>query len=244
MTGDHRRQGAIGLLLAASIIAAWLVVHIYGVFFWRWTAATAPLAVLLVALETWLGAGMFIVAHDAMHGTLAPGRPRLSQAVGQAAVGMYAGFDFRKLNAKHHEHHRAPGTAADPDFHAGGPTLFWRWYLQFFTTYFGWWELARLAAVFWVYILVLKVPPMNMLVFWGLPSILSSLQLFTFGTWLPHRHAEPGFADDHRARTLAFGWVASLITCFHFGLHHEHHLRPDAPWWRLPAVRRSRTAAP
>ncbi|MFA9473554.1 MAG: fatty acid desaturase [Filomicrobium sp.] len=26
----------------------------------------------------------------------------------------------------------------------------------------------------------------------------------------------------------------SLLTCFHFGYHHEHHLQPDVPWWRLP----------
>ena len=42
------RQTAVGLALAVAIIGAWLAVHIYGVFFWRWTPATTPIAVLLV----------------------------------------------------------------------------------------------------------------------------------------------------------------------------------------------------
>jgi beta-carotene ketolase (CrtW type) len=35
-----------------------------------------------VALQTWLSTGLFITAHDAMHGTLAPGRPHWNRAVG------------------------------------------------------------------------------------------------------------------------------------------------------------------
>jgi beta-carotene ketolase (CrtW type) len=79
----------------------------------------------------------------------------------------------------------------------------------------------------------------NLALFWGLPAILSALQLFVFGTWLPHRHTQSdGFADHHQARTIPMPWIASLLTCFHFGMHHEHHLTPSAPWWRLPEVRR------
>ena len=70
--------------------------------------------------------------------------------------------------------------------------------------------------------------------------MLSSLQLFAFGTWLPHRRGEQPFADRHRARSSGFGWLASLLTCFHFGYHHEHHLWPGVPWWRLPRVRTRR----
>ncbi len=54
--------------------------------------------------------------------------------------------------------------------------------------------------------------------FWGLPAIGSSLQLFVFGFSGPHRHEadQPGFADKHNARSLPYGWIASLFTCFHF----------------------------
>ena len=175
-----------------------------------------------------------------MHGSLAPGRPRLNFAVGQACVGAYAAFDYRKLRTAHHGHHRSPGGPDDPDFHAARPDAFWPWFLRFFTTYFGWRELAVLTAVFWIWLLAFRAAPLNLALFWGLPSIPSALQLFTFGTWLPHRHAAaaPSFADHHNARTLPMPWIASLATCFHFGLHHEHHLAPSAPWWRLPRVRR------
>ena len=233
------RQTVIGLTLAALIAAAWLATHIWGVFLHPWTAIGIATAPMLIALNTWLGAGMFIVAHDAMHGSLAPGRPAVNRAVGQLAVGLYAAFPFGLLNRKHHEHHRSPGSPDDPDFHAEAPTAFWPWYLRFFRTYFGWRQAAIIVSVFLVYRL-LGASWLNAAVFWGLPSILSSLQLFTFGTWLPHRHDGAPFADRHNARTQEFGWLPSLLTCFHFGYHREHHLSPTTPWWRLPAVRAER----
>jgi beta-carotene ketolase (CrtW type) len=234
------RQTAVGLTLAALIAAAWLATHVWGVFFHPWTLLGVATAIPLIAVQTWLGAGMFIVAHDAMHGSLAPGRPRVNRAVGQLAVGLYAAFPFSLLNRKHHEHHRSPGSPEDPDFHAEAPTAFWPWYLRFFRTYFGWRQLLIILAVFAVYRFVLGASWLNAAVFWGLPSILSSLQLFTFGTWLPHRHEAEPFADRHNARSQEFGWLLSLLTCFHFGYHREHHLSPATPWWRLPAVRAER----
>ena len=234
------RQTAIGLMLAALIFGGWTALHVWGVFFQPLSGPLAWLAPAVIGLQTWLGAGMFIVAHDAMHGSLAPGRPRLNFVIGQACVGAYAAFDYRKLRTAHHGHHRSPGGPDDPDFHVARPDAFWPWFLRFFTTYFGWRELAVLTAVFWIWLLAFKADPLNLALFWGLPSILSALQLFIFGTWLPHRHAAaaPGFADHHNARTIPMPWIASLATCFHFGLHHEHHLTPSAPWWRLPRVRR------
>lgn len=239
MTAAHdspRRQAAVGLTLAGAIVAGWLLLHVYGVFFHRWSATDWVLVPLLVLVQGWLGAGMFIVAHDAIHGSLAPGRPRLNFAVGQLCVALYAGFDFRKLTAAHHRHHAAPGTADDPDFHPDHPSDFARWLTRFFVTHFGWVEFARVSAVLVIYLLLGAAVP-NLIVFWGLPAILSALQLFTFGTYLPHRHEANGFVDEHLARTLNYPWLLSLLTCFHFGRHREHHVSPQTPWWRLPSVR-------
>jgi beta-carotene/zeaxanthin 4-ketolase len=237
-----RRQTAVGLTLAGMILVGWLALHVWGVFLHPWTPTGIAAAPLLIAVQSWLGAGMFIVAHDAMHGSLAPGRPRLNHAVGQAAVGLYAAFPYRKLHDKHHAHHRAPGSTADPDFHPQAPTAFLPWYLRFFRTYFGWREFGLVTVVLVVYLFVLRVSPLNAALFWGLPAILSSLQLFVFGTWLPHRHERRPFADAHNARSLEFPWLLSLLTCFHFGYHREHHLSPGTPWWRLPSVRAQRRA--
>lgn len=241
---SRARQTVVGLGLAAAIVAGWLTLHVGGVWLFplaraaqspAWAAAAAG----LMLLQSWLGAGMFIVAHDAMHGSLAPGRPRVNAVVGQLALGLYAGFPYRELAAKHHAHHRHAGGEHDPDFHAGAPRGFWRWYAKFFREYWGWPQQGAITGVLLLYLLG-GAHPLNAALFWGLPAIGSSLQLFVFGTWLPHRHeGEGGFADRHNARTLAYPWWLSLLTCFHFGLHLEHHRFPGTPWWRLPAHRRA-----
>ena len=87
------------------------------------------------------------------------------------------------------------------------------------------------------YTLLLGAPTANTLLFWAVPSILSSLQLFAFGTYLPHRHEEEAFRDRHNARSNDYPRWLSLLTCFHFGYHHEHHAKPGTPWWRLPSIR-------
>lgn len=227
------RQTWIGLTLAGMIVAGWAVLHVYGVYFHRWGPLTLVIAPAIVAVQTWLSVGLFIVAHDAMHGSLAPGRPRLNAAVGRLTLGLYAGFRFDRLKTAHHAHHAAPGTADDPDFHAPVPRAFLPWFLNFFRTYFGWREMAVLTALVLIALFGLGARPANLLTFWAAPALLSALQLFTFGTWLPHRHTDQPFADAHHARSSGYGPVLSLLTCFHFGRHHEHHLSPWRPWWRL-----------
>lgn len=230
------RQAAIGIALAALILLTWAGLHVWAVFWHQWSEADWWRTPLLVGLQTWLNVGLFIVAHDAIHGSLVPGRPRLSAAIGQLCVALYAGFSLRRLAASHLRHHAAPGREGDPDFHPDAPTHFAAWFVGFFRRYFGWRELAvlSLATAVWLW---LGAKPLNLVVFWTLPALLSAVQLFTFGTWLPHRHAPDRFADEHRARSLDYPWVLSLLACFHFGRHREHHCRPEVPWWRLPTVK-------
>lgn len=230
-------QAAIGLTLAALLVVAWLAVHVFGVFFYRPTVATLVVAPALIALQCWLNVGLFIVAHDAMHGSLAPFHASTNRWVGRLCLFLYAGFSFDRLIGKHFAHHSHSGTADDPDFHADGPRGFWPWYVTFFRRYFGLREFAFLSFAILLYAVALRAPPLNMALFWGVPAILSSMQLFYFGTYLPHRHEDEPFADDHRARSNEFSWIGSLLSCFHFGYHHEHHEHPFLPWWRLPSAR-------
>jgi len=234
---EQRRQTLVGLTLATLIIAAFLALHIYAVFFHPWTATGLLWAPLFVPVLTWLSVGLFIVAHDAMHGSLAPGRPAFNLVWGRLTLLLYAGFWMDRLRRKHFDHHRYVGTDKDPDFAADHPTRFLPWYVSFMRRYFGWREAAVITAVVWTYVLLLGANVGNVLLYWALPAILSSVQLFFFGTFLPHRHDEQPFADHHRSRTNDFGWLASLLSCYHFGYHHEHHLSPGTPWWRLPRVR-------
>ena len=234
------RQTATGLALALAIATAWLALHLYGVFLHRWTVGGLLLAPVIVVVQCWLNVGLFIVAHDCMHGSLAPFRPRLNQAIGRLSLILYAGFSYDRLVGRHFAHHRHSGTDDDPDFHAGGPRRFWPWYVTFFRRYFGWREFATISAVVLAYLLLLRAPVANLLALWALPAILSSVQLFYFGTYLPHRHEDGPFGDHHNARSNDLSWLASLITCFHFGYHHEHHTQPSVPWWKLPSTRDSR----
>ena len=240
------RQTATGLTLAGAIAAAFAALHIYAVFFHPLSGAGLWTAPLLVLALCWLDVGLFIVAHDCMHGSLAPGRPKLNRWVGRIALALYAGFSFDRLLPKHFAHHKAPGTGDDPDYHEPHPRSFARWYLAFFRQYFGMRELLVLTALVGIYVFVLSASYPNLLLFWALPAILSSFQLFLFGTFLPHRLDEEDFADRHRARSNGYGWLLSLMTCFHFGYHHEHHRAPHVPWWKLPDERRAgpKAAAP
>lgn len=231
------RQTLIGLLLAAAIFAAWLALTSYGFFAVDFPTLSPLIAIGVVAALCWLDVGLFIIAHDAMHGSLAAGRPGLNRAIGTAALFAYAGFSFDRLAPKHMQHHRTPGTPEDPDFHAPAPTGALRWYIAFFRQYFGLRELAVLTLAVMVLTLVIGVPYANLLLFWALPAILSSVQLFWFGTFLPHAHRGRAFTDAHRARSSGYPWLVSLLTCYHFGYHHEHHRHPHLPWWRLPAAR-------
>tara|TARA_B100000678_G_scaffold250023_1_gene224615 strand:+ start:119 stop:877 length:759 start_codon:yes stop_codon:yes gene_type:complete len=238
---DTSFQTFVGLALAIVILACWIGLHGYALFAFDLTWATLPLAIPMVAVLCWLSVGLFIVSHDAMHGSLMPGSARVNTAVGTALVFLYAGFSYDKLRAAHWAHHKAPGTAHDPDFAADHPRSFWLWYATFLRRYFGLGSLAYVIGVFWA-LVALGAPIGQVLLFYAVPSIASSLQLFYFGTFRPHRHAEDSFADRHNARSDDFGTLASFLTCFHFGYHLEHHHHPHVPWWALPAARREASA--
>ncbi len=231
------RETAIGLILATFIVAGWISLHVFSLFFFVPTIETLPLALMLIALNAWLSVGLFIVAHDCMHGTLAVGRPALNRAIGQTCLWLYAGFSFDRVNTKHHLHHRHAGTPHDPDFHAVPPNRFWPWLTAFMGEYMTLGVVLHLAVRSIVYAALMGAPLLNVIVLWALPAILSAIQLFYFGTYLPHRPSAVPFEDQHKARSNDYPWLVSLFTCFHFGYHHEHHLFPWLPWWRLPEAR-------
>lgn len=227
------RPAPIGLALAALIAVAWITIHIGGIFIWRLGWWSAP----LILAQAWLSTGLFIVAHDAMHGSLAPGSPRANLWAGRIALGLYAALSFDRLRVAHFRHHRTPGQADDPDFHADAPTRFGPWLLRFFGGYYTHAQLARITIAACVYLL-LGAHLLHIVLFWAVPALLAVLQLFYFGTFLPHRHAAHVFPDRHNARSNGMGRLAAVLSCYNFGAyHHEHHLFPDTPWWRLPARR-------
>ncbi len=223
---------AKGIAVASVIIATWAV----SLGFLLTSPISWLLLVVGIPIQTFFYTGLFITAHDAMHRTVAPGWPRLNASLGSLSVGLYALFSFRKLLSSHTAHHAHPGEAGqDPDFHDGSHPGFWRWYGHFLVGYITVWQLLGMAVMFNVFEHLLGVAVWNVLLFWVIPALLSTIQLFYFGTYLPHRGVH---TNRHNARSNAYSTWVSFLTCYHFGYHHEHHEHPWAPWWHLPTVRR------
>ena len=235
-------QSIVSIVLGSLILSAWFVGHIHGVFLYRWSASSCWTAPVLGAIQCWLSVGVFIVAHDAIHGSFCPIYRPLNRFVAQLCLFVYAGFSYDPIRESHLAHHRYTGTALDPDFSIEYPDDFWRWYRVFFERYFGLRQVATLSTVVIAYTLI-GADIRNLLALWALPAILSSIQLFYFGTYEPHKHegGSDEFSDRHRARSADRGWLMSLITCFHFGFHHEHHEHTQVPWWKLPFVKPGET---
>ena len=234
-----RRNGnVLGLAVAAALFGCWASLLHRGLFRADPARDSAAASAVLVLLLIYTYTGLFITAHEAMHGHVCPGSRRLNNAVGWLCAKSYALFDYRTLTHAHWAHHRKPGVVGeDPDFHDGVHRGAVAWYCHFMCEYATPWQLAGMGAVFNALHLLGGVPVARLLLFWVAPSLLSSVQLFYFGVYLPHRDDQP-FVDRHRAATdYTKGALYHLLTCFNFGLHHEHHVLPFLPWWRLGMAR-------
>ncbi|NUQ81743.1 MAG: fatty acid desaturase [Bacteroidetes bacterium] len=185
---------------------------------------------LFILIQTHLFTGLFITAHDAMHHLITPSL-RLNHAIGWICSLLFMFNRYDQLYPKHHDHHRYPATDRDPDFATGG---FFRWYGSFVRQYVTVFQILAVAVLF--NLLALWIPQTNLILFWVIPSVLSTIQLFYFGTYLPHRGTHP--ADNpHKARSFTGGPAAAFFTCYFFGYHYEHHDRPYLAWWRLATAR-------
>ncbi len=216
-----------------------------------WAACSIDLTTLpiwwvwgLLLLRVFLQTGLFITAHDAMHGSICPVHTTFSQKaqsswnfwIGSICATLYALLPYKTLLTKHHLHHQHPATELDPDFSDQG---FWGWYGKFMRGYIDRTQALKLligmGGVFSIAHYILQASMLNLLLLWVLPILLSSLQLFYFGTYLPHK---PTVAAEVSIRSSNLHPVWSLLTCYHFGYHWEHHEYPQAPWYRLPSLKK------
>jgi len=213
---------------------------------WLWIPMLWLISLILSTLyaQSWWGipiflvrlgahTGLFILAHDAMHGSLFPGRPGWNRRLGSLALGLYACLPFERCCQLHQQHHALTGANGDPDTHHN--RSFWGWYAHFMAqyvslavciglvmTWIGW--IALLVGLGWT-----GLPILIYLSVYVLGTLLgSSLQLFFFGTYLPHR--------GNGIRTYPWPRWLSALACYHFGYHQEHHCHPHQPWYRLPSL--------
>ncbi len=229
-----------GLLVAVGIIIAWGI-SLTILFLLDLSVIPTFITIAGVLIQTFLFTGLFITAHDAMHGSLYPQNLKVNHLIGAVAVFLYAQFDYKQLIKRHCQHHLHPATEADPDFHSSWNRHPLLWYFSFMTRYFSFLQLLGLVAVYNIAHFIPHIPESNLTLFWILPSLLSSVQLFFFGTFLPHRKTAKGYQNIHRANSCSLPPFWSFLTCYHFGYHEEHHEYPAAPWWTLPEIRKLRT---
>ena len=229
-----------GLLLAALILGGWLLslLLLLGADWGHWSPMLLLLAVLL---RSQLQTGLFIVGHDAMHRVLLPAAPRLNDRIGALVLGLYAALPFDRCLRQHQRHHRAPGTALDPDFHGPGQSSVLAWYGRFMARYLSPGQMSLLLTA-WA-LLAWCSSVQSVLLFCTLPLMLSSLQLFLVGTVLPHRRGAGPELAQH-TRSLALPEWLSLLACYHFGYHLEHHQAPQLAWHELPRRHREGAASP
>lgn len=194
--------------------------------------------VLILLWQTLLYTGLFITAHDAMHGAAFPLNRAVNDGFGTVVLWLYGLFSYKELLRRHTLHHQFPASEEDPDYSRGEQTGFWAWYWSFMTRYWSWKRFFALVITFHLVHQFLGVAESNLAWGWVYPSVLSSMHLFYFGTYLPHRQPASGYTDHHRSTTIPRPFLLSLLACYHFGYHYEHHAYTQVPWWQLPKVYR------
>lgn len=218
--GAHKRalgppSSAAGVAVAAALLAAWSATFALAVC--RPLCFDAIGVCLFVALVM-LYTGLFITAHDAMHCNVAPSLPAINNAIGQLCLWLYAGFDFKFMRAKHRAHHLHSGIRGrDPDFHAGNANAL-LWFLNFMRQYFNAWQALRLFAFVRV-LLAVGVPYDNLVVYMAGAGLVSAVQLFYFGTYLPHKGDGKRSSVPEGRSSAASSRLGSWLRCYHFDCH-------------------------
>lgn len=217
-----------GVYIALTVILVWLAAMSFALQLS--ISVASPLTYILILVLTHLYTGLFITAHDAMHGSVAKNQ-KVNHAIGHITATLFSFNFYKRLFPKHHDHHRFVATDKDPDYHGGN---FFIWYLSFLRQYITIWQILLMAITFNV--LKLFIPTENLIVFWMLPAVLSTLQLFYFGTYLPHK-GEHTPENVHKSGSQKLNHAWAFISCYFFGYHYEHHASPGTPWWQLWKVK-------
>lgn len=238
---SQEKEKINGVVIAFIIISLWAI---NLSFLLSINISKIPVFGIAIAilLQTFLYTGLFITTHDAIHGLVLPKNHQINDLIGSVSALAYGLFSYKNLVKKHWLHHHHPASELDPDFHDTRHKNFFAWYFHFMKGYWSWRRLLGLILIFNFLKCFIHVAESNLILFWVIPPILSSLQLFYFGTFLTHREPEGGYTNSHFAQSTALPVFWSFITCYHFGYHQEHHEYPQVSWWKLPEVYKRNTS--
>lgn len=209
--------------MATTIIGLWIVA-VFGLLHLeiRWNN---PLYYLLCLVPAHLYTGLFITAHESWHGNISRNKT-LNRIVGMLACTLFAYNSYYKIQAGHHRHHSDPTSDHDPEFSQS--RKFFPWLFSFTFHYLTIWQFVLMAIT--TTVMLEFFPTGNIILYYLAPTFLATIQLFYFGTYLPHRGE---YDNKHQSGTQKKNHVWAFISCYFFGYHYEHHYSPKTPWYRL-----------
>lgn len=226
----------MGMFISYIIIGLWAS-HLFYSLTYVTIDFTNPVLYLHILLQGYLYTGLFITAHDAMHGTVSRNR-YVNKTIGTISTLLFAGLSYNKLIKNHFKHHKNPGEESDPDFYTKSQNFFiwWGIFLWRYTTIT---QLLIMAVAFNV--LKIWFDENSILLFWVVPAFIGTFQLFFFGTYLPHKYPHTHEMQPHKARTQKRNHLWAMLSCYFFGYHFEHHESPKTPWWELYKIKNGLT---
>lgn len=244
-------KSGVSFVIAIVIISMFLWFCVLTPLHWKVAEHHYLTSFLLIILQMYLFTGIFITAHDAMHGLILPRSPLINKYVGIVCVELYAFFDYNLLLDAHNDHHAHSGELhRDPDYHEYDYDAEWKtiivWFGGFMKEYGSLKPVILRSLLYNTLTLYFGFSHLELNLFWSLPSILSAFQLWYFGTYLVHRQCHGNLngnvsENEHNAYTdYSKSIWYHLFTCFCFGVHYEHHKYPYLPWWYLPTVYQQR----
>jgi beta-carotene ketolase (CrtW type) len=218
----------MGIFIASAVIIIWSSHLLFSLIYIN-VDFSNPIFYIHILFQGYLYTGLFITGHDAMHGVVSKNRT-INKVFGWISTLLFAGLSYNKLIENHFKHHKDPGTKNDPDFNVKSQN-FVIWWATFLIRYSTVLQILIMAIVFNV--LKIWFSELSILFFWVIPAFLGTLQLFYFGTYLPHKYPHTKNMNPHNSRTQKRNHLWAMLSCYFFGYHHEHHDSPGTPWWKL-----------
>ena len=210
-------------MVGVIIILLWFIV-VFG-FFQLEINWFNPIYYLLCLIPAHLYTGLFITAHESWHGNISTHKT-LNKFIGVLACALFAYNSYNKIQTGHHKHHSHPTSDHDPEF--SKTRKFFPWLFSFIFHYLTIWQFVFMAITTTVMLEFFNTG--NIILYYLAPTFIATIQLFYFGTYLPHRGE---YENKHQSGTQKKNHVWAFLSCYFFGYHYEHHYSPRTPWYQL-----------
>ena len=106
ISGRLMKYPNTGIVFALTIISLWIRTLAYALFEHELSYKTTPfVSMILIHLYT----GLFITAHDSIHGTISKTHQWINYYLGKLCLLSFAGFDYDMMREEHWKHHSHAG---------------------------------------------------------------------------------------------------------------------------------------